>query len=82
MKSWNRPVPIVKNLHDKKIKEFTVKIYRLCLEVRGWIENEKDKMYNDHKKSKKLSFKLTDKEETILIKEQLQFIKQRIIKKS
>ena len=38
-------------------------------------------MYDDHKKNKKLSFKLTDKEETILIKEQLQFIKQRIIKK-
>tara|TARA_B100000795_G_scaffold251094_1_gene219658 strand:+ start:166 stop:513 length:348 start_codon:yes stop_codon:yes gene_type:complete len=34
LKSWSRPAPIIKNLHNKKIKEFTVKIYRLCSEVR------------------------------------------------
>tara|TARA_B110001452_G_C15095097_1_gene381902 strand:+ start:178 stop:795 length:618 start_codon:yes stop_codon:yes gene_type:complete len=58
-----------------------VKIYRLCSGVRGWTEIERDKMYDDYMKNKKLSLKLTDKEGTILIKEQLQFVKQRIIKK-
>ena len=80
-KPWNKVPPIIKNLHNKRIKEYTVKIYRLCSGVRGWTEIERDKMYDDYMKNKKLSLKLSDKEGTILIKEQLQFVKQRIIKK-
>tara|TARA_B100000767_G_scaffold255059_1_gene260954 strand:+ start:243 stop:413 length:171 start_codon:yes stop_codon:yes gene_type:complete len=56
-----------------------VKIYRLCSGVIGLTEIERDKMYDDYMKNKKLSLKPTDKEGTILIKEQLQFVKKRII---
>ena len=38
-------------------------------------------MYDDHKKNKKLSFALTDKEGSKLINEQLQFVRQKIIEK-
>ena len=79
LKSWNWPASIIKNLHNKKIKEFTVKIYHLCSGIRGWTESERDKMYDDHKKYKKLSLKLTDKDGTIIIEELLQLVKQRII---
>ena len=31
-KRWNKVPPIILNLHDKNIKDFKVKIYRLCTE--------------------------------------------------
>ena len=39
-------------MYNKEIKEYKVKIYRLCSGVRGLTENERDKMYDDHKKIK------------------------------
>ena len=35
LKSWNKVPPIIRNLHNKRIKEYTVKIYRFCSGVRG-----------------------------------------------
>ena len=55
LKSWNLPPTIITNLNNKEIKGYKVKIYRLCSGVRGWTENERDKMYDDHKKNEKLS---------------------------
>ena len=81
LKSWNLPPLIITNLHNKEIKGYKVKIYRLCSGVRGWTENERDQMYDDHKKNKKLSVGLKDKEGSILINEQLQFVRQKIIEK-
>ena len=81
LKSWNKVPPIIRNLHNKRIKEYTVKIYRFCSGVRGWTETERDKMYDDHKKNKKLSVGLKDNEGSILINEQLQFVRQKIIEK-
>ena len=81
LKSWNLPPLIITNLHNKEIKGYKVKIYRLCSGVRGWTENERDKMYDDHKKNKKLSVGLKDNEGSILINEQLQFVRQKIIEK-
>ena len=75
LKSWNLPPSIITNLHNKEIKGYKVKIYRLCSGVRGWAKNVRDKMNDDHKKSKKLSVGLKDKEGPTLINEQLQFVR-------
>ena len=81
LKSWNLPPPIITNLNNKEIKGYKVKIYRLCSGVRGWTEIERDKMYDDYMKNKKLSLELKDKEGSTLINEQLQFVRQKIIEK-
>ena len=80
LKGWAKPPPAILNLHDQKIKNFEVKVYRLCSGVRGWTQAEQDKMWKAHEKSGKLDLKLTDKEGTPLIQKQKQLRKQKIIK--
>ena len=77
---WNKVPPVIKNLHDKKIKNFNVKIYRLCSGVKGWSKKEQTKMWKAHKKSGSLDLKLADKEGTPLIEKQKQNRKRKIIK--
>ena len=55
-KKWNQVPPIILNLHDKKIKDFKVKIYHLCSGVRGWTENHWRKMDDIYKNVKKNNF--------------------------
>ena len=47
----NKVPPVIRNLHDKKIKYFNVKIYRLCSGVKGWSKKEQTKMWKAHEKS-------------------------------
>ena len=56
-KKWNKVPPIILNLHDKNIKDFKVKIYRLCSGVRGWTENHWRKMSERYKNVKKNGIK-------------------------
>ncbi len=76
----NKVPPVIRNLHDKKIKNFNVKIYRLCSGVKGWSKKEQTKMWKAHKKSGLLDLKLADKEGTLLIEKQKQNRKTKIIK--
>ena len=78
--SWNKVPLVIRNLHDQKIKNLHVKIYRLCSGVRGWSKKEQTKMYKAHEKSGKLDLKLADKDGTLLIKKQKGNQKLRIIK--
>ena len=77
---WNKVPAVIKNLHDKKIKNFNVKIYRLCSGVKGWSKKEQTKMWKAHEKSGSLDLKLADKDGTPLIKKQKQNRKRKIIK--
>ena len=77
---WNKVPSVLLNLHNKKIKNYHIKIYRLCSGVKGWSKKEQDKMWKAHKKSGTLDLKLTDKDGTPLIKKQKQNQKLRIIK--
>ena len=77
---WNKVPPVIRNLHDKKIKNFNVKIYRLCSGVKGWSKKEQTKMWKAHEKSGSLDLKLADKEGTPLIEKQKQNRKRKIIK--
>ena len=76
----NKVPPVIRNLHDKKIKNFNVKIYRLCSGVKGWSKKEQTKMWKAHEKSGSLDLKLVDKDGTPLIKKQKQNRKRKIIK--
>ena len=77
---WNKVPPVIRNLHNKKIKNFNIKIYRFCTGAKGWSKNEQTKMWKAHEKSGKLDLKLADKEGTPLIQKQKQKRKRKIIK--
>ena len=76
---WSKVPPVIRNLHNQKIKKFNIKIYRLCSGVRGWTKTETTKMWKAHEKSGKLSYELADKEGTPLMKKLKQLFKQKII---
>ena len=80
-KKWNQVPPIILNLHDKKIKDFKVKIYHLCSGVRGWTENHWRKMDDIYKNVKKNNFSKIIKDDFDRIKfdRAKQFLKQKVI---
>ena len=67
-KNWNKVPPIISNLHNKKIKDFKVKIYYLCSGVRGWTENHWRKMGERYKHVKKNNFSKIIKDDFDVIK--------------
>jgi len=77
---WNKPPPVIRQLHDQKIKKFQIKIYHLCSGVRGWSEKERSKMWKAHQKSGKLSSDVTDKKNVPLMQKRKQVLKQKVIK--
>ena len=80
-KKWNQVPPIILNLHDKKIKDFKVKIYHLCSGVRGWTENHWRKMDDIYKNVKKNNFSKIIKDNFDRIKFDIakQSLKQKVI---
>jgi len=77
----NDVAKVIRNLHDKKIKNFNIKIYRLCTGAKGWSKKEQTKMWKAHEKSGKLTKKLKDKDGILLIDKQKQNQRRRVIKK-
>ena len=78
LSKWNLVPQVIRNLHNKKINNYEVKIYRLCSGVRGWSQSEQDKMWKHHKKTGKLSLK--DMKGEFLITKQKQNQKLKVIK--
>ena len=79
-KPWNKTPPVIRQLHDQKIKKFQIKIYHLCSGVRGWTEKERIKMWEAHQESGKLSSDVTDKKKVPLMQKRKQVLKQKVIK--
>ena len=77
----NKVPRVIRYLHNKKIKNFDIKIYRLCTGAKGWSKKEQTKMWKAHEKSGKLAIKLKDKNGTLLINKQKQNQRRRVIKK-
>ena len=78
-KAWNKVPPAILQLHDQKIKNLQIKLYKLCSGVKGWTKSEQDKMWKAHERSGKLSDKLADKNGTPLLKKMKQLFKQKVI---
>ena len=72
---------VIRYLHNKKIRNFNIKIYRLCTGAKGWSKKEQTKMWKAHEKSGKLAIELKDKDGTPLINKQKQNQRRRVIKK-
>ena len=72
---------VIRYLHNKKIKNFNIKIYRLCTGAKGWSKKEQTKMWKAHEKSGKLTIELKDKDGIPLINKQKQNQRRRVIKK-
>ena len=72
---------VIRYLHNKKIRNFNIKIYRLCTGAKGWSKKEQTKMWKAHVKSGKLAIELKDKDGTPLIDKQKQNQRRRVIKK-
>ncbi len=77
LSKWNLVPHVIRNLHNKKINNFEVKIYRLCSGVRGWSKSEQDKMWKHHEKTGKLNLK--DSKGEFLITKQKQNQKLKVI---
>ena len=77
LSKWNLVPQVIRNLHNKKINNFEVKIYRLCSGVRGWSKSEQDKMWKHHKKTGNLGLK--DSKGEFLITKQKQNQKLKVI---
>ena len=80
LSKWNLVPQVIRNLHNKKINNFEVKIYRLCSGVRGWSKSEQDKMWKHHEKTGNLS--LRDSRGEFLINNQKQNRKLKVIEDS
>jgi predicted alpha/beta hydrolase family esterase len=80
-KNWNKVPPIISNLHNKKVKDFKVKIYYLCSGVRGWTKNHWKKMSERYKNVKKANFSkiIKDDFDKIKFNGAKQFRKQKVI---
>ena len=79
-KAWDKVPPVILSLHDQKIKNFQIKIYKLCSGVRGWSKADQDRMWKGYEVKKKAFLELTNKEGLPLIQTQKQFLKQKVIK--
>ena len=77
LKKWNLVAPVIRNLHDKKINDYKVKIYRLCTGVRGWSKTDQDKMWKSTPK-KRLTLKNSKGE--LLFHKNKDFYRTKIIK--
>ena len=44
----NNVPKVIKDLHDKNIKNFKLKIYRFCTGAKGWSKKEQTKMWKAH----------------------------------
>ena len=48
-KKRNTLAPVIRNLHDKKINNYQIRIYRLCSGVKGWSKSQQGRMWKSTK---------------------------------
>ena len=81
LSSWAKVPPVIRDLHNMKIKSYLIKIYRLCSGVRGWTNEEQERMWRAHGKLGKLDLNLTASDGTQLMNKQKGNQKLIVIKK-
>ena len=77
LKKWNLVAPVIRNLHNKKINNYQIRVYRLCSGVRGWSKSQQDRMW---KSTKEKRFTLKDNLGELLINKNKDFKRTKIIK--
>ena len=81
LSSWAKVPPVIRDLHNMKIKSYVLKIYRLCSGVRGGTNEEQDRMWRAHEKLGKLDLNLIASDGTQLMDKQKGIQKLKVIKK-
>ena len=81
LSSWAKVPPVIRDLHNVKIKSYVIKIYRLCSGVRGWTNKEQERMWRAHEKLGKLDLNLIASDGTQLMDKQKGIQKLKVIKK-
>ena len=76
-KKWNLVAPVIRNLHNKEINNYQIRIYRLCTGVRGWSQAEQDRMW---KSTTKKRLTLKDSNGKLLFHKVKDFLRLKIIK--
>ena len=80
---WEKIPPSIYRLDGTKIKDFTIKTYRLCSGVRGWTKKEEDlfwEIYNDNNQDISKVLELKDKNGVFLIDKSELSTKRKVIK--
>ena len=80
---WEKLPPSIYRLDGTKIKDFTIKTYRLCSGVRGWTKEEEDlfwKVYDDNNQDVSKVLELKDKNGVFLIDKSDMATKRKVIK--
>ena len=78
-REWNNVPPVILQLHNQKINNLIIKIYRLCSGVRGWSQDEKDRIGDEVRTTGTFRIELADKYKVKLIDKYKQLNKQKII---
>ena len=81
LSGWAKVPPVIRDLHNMKIKSHVIKIYRLCSGVRGWTNKEQERMWRAHEKLGKLDLNLMASDGTQLMDKQKGIQKLKVIKK-
>ena len=81
----NNVAHAVRDLDNRIIKNFTIKIFRLCTGAKGWTKKEQTKMWKAHERTGKLGIELLDielkdKDGIPLMDKQKQSQRKRVIK--
>ena len=80
---WEKLPPSIYRLDGTKIKDFTIKTYRLCSGVRGWTKSEEDRFWDIYDKNNQDVSKvleLKDKNGVFLIDKHGMTTKRKVIK--
>jgi len=81
--AWEKIPPSIYRLDGTKIKDFTIKTYRLCSGVRGWTKKEEDlfwDIYDDNNQDVSKVLELKDKNGVFLIDKAELSTKRKVIK--
>ena len=82
-KKWRKVPPVIYELDGIKIKDFTVKVYKLCFGVRGWSQSEEDKFWGVYDKNNQdvdSVLKLKDKNGIFLVDKSEVSTKKKVLK--
>ena len=82
IKPWNNAPHVIAELHNKKIKNFDIKVYHFCTGEKKVVKKEQTKMWKSHKRLGKLNLKLKDKNDVQLINKQKQNQRKKVIIKN
>ena len=82
-KKWQKVPPAIYRLDGSTIKDFTVKVYKLCWGVRGWSQKDEDQfwdIYDNNNQDVNSVLNIRDKNGILLVDKTEIFTRQKVLK--